>query len=97
MSTPGSVNKFLFATLGLLLGIYGSLYKLPSICCVSVLMRRMHRVHIFGYGWVKMIKYKTTDVKCSGHFGTLLFPPVTVVTPSNNYSHVFARVLDSLV
>ena len=44
-----------------------------------------------------MIKYKTTDVKCNGHFRTLLFPPVTVVTPSNNYSHVFARVLHSLV
>ena len=44
-----------------------------------------------------MIKYKTTDVKCSGHFRTLLFPPVTVVTPSNNYSYVFARVLHSLV
>ena len=44
-----------------------------------------------------MIKYKTTDVKCNGHFRTLLFPPVTVVTPSNNYSYVFARVLHSLV
>ena len=32
--TPGSVNKFLFATLGgYYSSIYGSLYKLPSICC----------------------------------------------------------------
>ena len=44
-----------------------------------------------------MINYKNTDVKCNGHFRTLLFPPVTVVTPSNNYSYVFARVLHSLV
>ena len=44
-----------------------------------------------------MIKYKNTDVKCNGHLRTLLFPQVTVVTPSNNYSYVFARVLHSLV
>ena len=97
MFTLGSVNIFLFATLGLLLGIYGSLYKLPSICCGFCLDAK-DAPGPYIWKWLGiMIKYQTTDIKCSGHFRTLLFPPVTVVTPSNNYSYVFARVLHSLV
>ena len=48
--TPGSVNKFLFATLGATIGVY----TVVCINCllfvvVSALMRRMHRVH---YIWI---------------------------------------------
>ena len=93
MFTPGSVNKFLFATLGgYYSSIYGSLYKLPSICCRFCLDAKDAPDHYIWIWLGKMIKYKNTDVKCSGHFRTLLFPPVTIVTPSNNYSYVFAKV-----